>query len=162
MKNTLYISDVVYKKENPTCNYTGHAWEGVNYHKNLSTTDIAKIIRKQLKKEFPTCKFLVTSQYYSGGSSLTVSLMKAPFKILKQNPSNDYYQLNHYRALENYEDGNNNGCFLTPNAWQLFQRVVKLVQSFNFDDSDGQIDYFHTNFYFHLEIGKWNKPFQEV
>ena len=39
-------------------NYTGYGWEGENYSENLSTKDIAKIIRQRLKKEFPEAQKL--------------------------------------------------------------------------------------------------------
>jgi hypothetical protein len=38
-------------------------------------------------------------------------------------------------------------------------KALGIVQSYNFDDSDSQCDYFHTNFYLHSGIGKWDKPF---
>jgi hypothetical protein len=38
----------------------------------LSTADTAKIIRNELKKKFPSQKFSVTSENYSGGSSIDV------------------------------------------------------------------------------------------
>ena len=31
--------------------------------------------------------------------------------------------------------------------------------AYNYDDSDSQTDYFDTNFYYSLAIGKWDKPF---
>lgn len=37
-----------------------------------STTEVAQIIRDELKKKFPTTKFSVRSQKYSGGSSINV------------------------------------------------------------------------------------------
>ena len=29
-----------------------------------------------------------------------------------------------------------------------------------FDESDAMIDYFHTAYYFHIEVGKWDKDFK--
>ena len=49
--------------------------------KIYDTTAIAKMVRQQLKKEFPTCKFSVTSKWFSGGSSISVALMTAPFQV---------------------------------------------------------------------------------
>ena len=31
-----------------------------------------------------------------------------------------------------------------------------------FDKSDAMTDYFHTAYYFHLNIGRWDKPYQLV
>jgi len=139
-----------FKKE-PTFNYTGHGWEGINYDIKLDITDIAKLIKKQLKKDFPGAKFSVTVERYSGGQSLTIALMgdiEHPFK----DKSTNYAQINHY-----YIDRDDR---LTDRAKNMFKRANELANSFNFQDSDGQIDYFHTNFYLNLKIGKWNKPFK--
>jgi hypothetical protein len=29
-----------------------------------------------------------------------------------------------------------------------------------FDKSDIQSDYFHTAYYYHINVGKWNKPYE--
>jgi len=39
----------------------------------IGTTDVAKLIRKELKTHFPATKFSVRSERYSGGSSIDVS-----------------------------------------------------------------------------------------
>ena len=41
--------------------YTQNGFAGDNYSVELSTKDIASVIRKFVKKEFPGCKFSVTS-----------------------------------------------------------------------------------------------------
>ena len=46
---------------------------------NLGTKEITKRIRDQIKKEFPKCKFSVTCEFYSMGSSVHISLMEANF-----------------------------------------------------------------------------------
>lgn len=173
----------------PTFNYTGHGWEGKNYNSDnpLNLKDIAKLLKTQFKKEFPKCKFSVQIERYSMGQSLHISLMEAPFEAIinKGSIKNDkfisieeqgyklekYAQLSQYRFKESYADnathaywpdGWNNGAILTQQAWDIMKRACELATSFNFDDSDGMIDYFHTNFYLHLNIGKWDKPFQVI
>lgn len=166
--------------------YTQNYWEGENYQltKNLSTKEIAKLIRERLKKEFPECRFSVTIERFTGGSSITVSLMSTPFEVFELRPNRDnfsfltefdfrnsllatqhghesgYAQLNHYNFLYSTTKNYSNGVFLTEKAYKLLRKAVKIVESFNYDDSDGMIDYFHTRFYFHLNIGKWDKPFR--
>ena len=39
---------------------------------------------------------------------------------------------------------------------------MQIVNQYNYDNSDSQTDYFDVNFYTHLNLGKWNKPFIEV
>lgn len=65
--------------------YSGYGWEGVNSNKHLAITEIAKIIKKELKRVFPTATFSVTTEgncYYNG---LNIALIKD-----NQDPLNDY------------------------------------------------------------------------
>ena len=139
--------------------------------KITDTTEVAKLVREQLKKEFPACKFSVTCKSFSGGSSLTIALMVAPFSVFaKDTDTNgnreegDYAQLNHYQLCHAYDYGSPpgvcNGVFLTPEAWRVLSRAVEIGQAQNWDNSDIQTDYFDVNYYFDIEVGKWDKPFQ--
>ena len=160
-------------KEKARFNYTGHGWEGVNY-KGQSTKEIAKEIRQRLKKEFPKCKFSVRYKSFTGGSEIQIALMKAPFEVFNKEYKQDkngnvyteekysYAQLNEYTLLNSSwekEQGYCNGSYLTQKAWEVLKKVTQIAFSYNFDDSDGMIDYFHTKFYLFLTIGKWDKPF---
>jgi hypothetical protein len=168
-------------------NYTNQGWEGDNYDGNLSIVEIAKLIRKKIKQRYPGCKFSIRTNKYSGGQSLYISLMESDFKILRRfedlsetaifnyttQPGRytekelkgrldiKHQQLGNFSGLYN-PDVWNNGAFLTKQAYEMFQQIEGLVDSFNFDDSDGMIDYFHTNFYTHFSIGKWNKDIKET
>ena len=138
--------------------------------KIYDTTLIAKMVRQQLKKEIPDCKFSVTSKWFSGGSSMTVALMAAPFPVFARDTlctgakiGTDYAQLNHYqlrRAFDYGDPGICNGVYLTPQAWAVLSRAVEIGQQQNWDNSDIQTDYFDVNYYFDIHIGKWDKPFQ--
>ena len=61
--------------------YTEYGWEGSRYNSNMSTTDISKVIKMYCKEKYPTWKFSVTSKYFSGGSSIDISVMEAPEQI---------------------------------------------------------------------------------
>lgn len=67
--------------------------------------------------------------------------------------------------LEEYK--NRKGDRVKGNEWYLSdygKNVVgdinKKLNSYNYDDSDGMVDYFDTNFYDSVEIGRWDKPYQ--
>lgn len=178
-------------KVEPRFNYTQHAWEGKKYRENehLYGASLAKAIRQELKEKIPNCKFSVTKETYSGGQSINVHLMEANFspfnelteeikqKIkencqrswgagwesqLEQSVENykktttekRYEQINQYYVSENF--------YLTEQAKKVIKKALSIINSYNFDDSDGQIDYFHTNFYLNMSIGKWDKPFQLI
>jgi len=170
-------------------------YEGVNMDNNKELTkqekysmdikDIAKQVKQQLKKEFPSCVFSVTIERYSMGQSLHVSLMKSSFKVIRDFKDisemvlfkytnsgrytrdqiekmqlENYHQLNHHLFYEKFDpDSWNNGVFLTEQGHNLFKRVCQMVNHYNYNDSDIQTDYFDVNFYFHLNIGQWNKPY---
>jgi hypothetical protein len=152
----------------------------------FSTTEISKLVKQKLKDKFPKCKFSIRTQYYSGGSSISVSLMEANFKVFKDyseisekaksfysdNYSEEqlkalstkrYAQLNQYTTKEEYDaDKWNNGHFLTEQAHNVLREVCNIVNYYNYDNSDSQTDYYDVNFSFHLEIGRYDKPLIEV
>jgi len=143
----------------PRFDYTGHGSQGHKYDKDLALADIAKAIRAEFKTEFPGYKFSVRQQWYSGGCSLHVSLMAAPFAAIRDGSS--YVQVNQYGFRNEYDDTHDRERErqLTREAWDCMKKVYEISNAYNFDDSDGMIDYFHTNYYLHLNVGGWDKPF---
>ena len=145
---------------------------------NLSTTEISKRIKQQLK-QFKGCKFSVRTEYYSMGSSITIGLMECNFKVIKDfkdisesaffelEHRNNYtkeqikeIQLQKYHQLNSYtlkEDYNLiswcNGIFLTEKGHNLLKEVVKIADFYNYDNSDSQTDYYDVNFAFHINLG---------
>ena len=157
---------------------TPHSWQGVNYSRDLTTKDIAKIIRQELKYLYPQNKYSIRTEY----NHIYVSLMesnKTPFEnenninwdIVSHRYRIDYgYTIEEVKEMyfQNYIDkghmGVNNYYIsddwrMTPEGREMFQKVADLLTSFNFNDSDSMTDYFHSNFYVTLSIGKWDKPF---
>lgn len=61
--------------------YTEFGWEGSRYNGSMTTTEIAKTIRMYCREKYPTWKFSVITEYFSGGSSIDVSVMEAPEQI---------------------------------------------------------------------------------
>lgn len=49
--------------------------------------------------------------------------------------------------------------FLTPEGHDTIKKVVEIVEKYHLDRSDSQIDYFCTNFYYDLDLGKYDKAF---
>ncbi len=149
-----------------------------------ATKDIAKLIRIDLKalKGFV---FSVRTEVYSGGSSISVDVMTSPVRMIRtitevpelsdpertgrytraqiaEMQSKKYHQLNEYqlRSRDDYTpDTWNNGVFLTERGHNALKQIVTIVEKYHRDSSDSSIDYFNCNFYFHLSLGKWDKPF---
>lgn len=166
--------------EKPTFNYTGHGFERKNYEatKHLSYKELNKLIRKNLKNEFPKCKFSVNRS----NGRIKIILVSAPFNVFGEINDNicelQARRISRFTKAEDIKnkwkneikEGNhemnqyyiNDDYIITPEAKELFKKVNTIINSYNFDDSDSQIDYFHTNFYYTLSIGKYGKPFIKI
>lgn len=144
------------------------------YDRNLSIKEIAERVRHFAKKQYPACKFSITTQSYSGGQSMHVALMSAPFDPFATPDINaiphgrhntpeqeveywantinrGHHQVNQYYIADDFR--------LSAEGKACMQFVKNAMTVYNYDDSDSQIDYFNTNFYSHIAVGKWDKPF---
>lgn len=80
-------------------------------HEYISVTDTAKLIRKDLKKNWPTIKFYVHSASYAGGASIHVYWTDGPTsdavnKIIKQYEGADFDGM---QDLKSYHESTLNG-----------------------------------------------------
>lgn len=138
-------------KAQPTRHMSYGGWEGSNYESGMTMKEIAKRIRTTLKEKYPTTKFSVTVQHYSGGATLHLSVMESDVKMFLPEKELTNYSPNKY-YIEKDE-------ILTDEGKQMMAFVTKLVSSYNYDDSDSMSDYYDVNFYSEIRIGKWDKPF---
>lgn len=45
-------------------------------------------------------------------------------------------------------------------SYHFLKEVIKALKSGDwYDNSDAQIDYFDTAYYYHINVGKWNQPY---
>ena len=121
------------------------------------TTAEVREIRNALKEEFgPELKFGVKKQHHS---SVTVTIKKGnvDFSDIMREGDRGYAQVNHYHTYQ-YGDHAN-----------LFDDIVEVIKKAPgnaeggrewFDKSDAMVDYFHTAFYFNLEVGNYSKPYE--
>jgi hypothetical protein len=122
----------------------------------ISTQKTAEI-RSKLKAEFPEIKFSVSKS--TGGHSLRVSIMEAPYhflstEVVPQLSSDPYTKycgdINHYQL--DYKT-----------SWydniDILRRIVAICMEGNWDRSDVMTDYFDVGWYLDLSIGKWDKMF---
>lgn len=150
--------------------YTANGWKGNNYDPNLSLKEIAQLVRKFIKEQFPTYKFSVRTKYASMCQELLVDMKEAPCKIYKDlnELTDDDVDFIIKRASRNYvwsltcwskEEAlaeieriwGEEGTWYKIPADQIkaaAEAVDSYVKSFNFEDCDGMIDYFHVNFYY--------------
>ena len=131
--------------------YTANGWEGCRYDGNLRTTDIAARVRVYAKERYKDYKFSVRTEYYSGGSSIYIKLVSGPVPAFKEDAPRPYIS-----TMSNISEK----FGLTSEVYAVLSDVVAYCNSFNYDDSDSMTDYFDTNFYLHINVGDYSKPYE--
>lgn len=150
--------------------YTQNGWEGNRHDWNRSLKEIAQIVRTYVKEKYPTYKFSVRTSYGSMCQELHVDLKESPIKIYKsydeltEDNKNELFRRFRYNWLWNLdswteaeqqaeferiwaEHGNFYRC-LNEATQAVIDDVDSFVQSYNYEDCDGMIDYFHVDFYY--------------
>ena len=149
---------------------------------SYSTKEIAAHVRKQLKAAFKNCKFSVTMESFSMGSSITISLMEGNFRAFKTfeeqsdqailrmkngwqtteqvKEAFDYHIKNGYEQV-NYHCLEESTRY-TDEAKAVLIAARSAALHYNWDDSDSMTDYFDVHFYLHLQIGKYDRAYKEV
>ncbi len=150
--------------------YTANGWKGSNYEQGRSLKEIAQLVRQFIKEQFPTYKFSVRTSYASMCQELHVDMKEAPCKVY-----NDFGELTEEEKGAISYKANVNGVFTRgclydaelkaefERIWETYgnfyralseqiqaavEAVDGYVNSFNYSDCDGMIDYFDVNFYY--------------
>lgn len=148
--------------------YTQFGWEGKNHNWNRSLKEVAQIVRAYVKEKYPTYKFSVRTSYASMCQELHVELKESPIEIYKTideltekdfNDAISKAQHNHYWNLNCWypEEGKKeleriwkeHGNFfrvLNEATKAVIEDVDSFVNSYNYHDCDGMIDYFDVDF----------------
>ncbi len=119
-------------------NFTGEKYEEV---KSLSTTDITKLIRKEIREKYKGMKISVTSEHFSGGSAINITIKECGFNPINTewNPKEEDMQL---RKSKYNEEGES-----------LLKELEEVANKYNYDRSDVMTDYFDVMFYLHVNYG---------
>jgi len=165
--------------------YGQGAWKGSKSNSGLYGKDKIKAIDDEIKKAYPEIKTsrktgrggytdhfsynvmesdkpLIRSiddfsdseinRLYNSGYNQNYYKTKEDFKEnLRKELEKGYMDVNQYNIDDDYR--------LTPYGKQVMKDIVKVSDAYNYDESDGQTDYFHTGHYFNLGIGKYDKPY---
>lgn len=150
--------------------YTMFGWEGSNHDWNRSLKEVAQIVRAYVKEKYPTYKFSVRTSYASMCQELHVDLKESPVEIYKpfeDLTDEEFLQIS--RRLYCYNDGkieyflnapadekkkiieestNSYRFILNDVTSAVIEDVDAFVHSYNYEDCDGMIDYFHVDFYY--------------
>ena len=150
--------------------YTEFGWEGSRHDWNRSLKEVAQIVRSYVKEKYPTYKFSVRTSYASMCQELHVELKESPIEVYKTADElsaddksefirkaiyNNYWTLNSWSEEEFKAEYNRiteeHGNFfkvLNEETKAVIDDVDDFVKSYNFEDCDGMIDYFHVDFYY--------------
>lgn len=115
--------------------------------KHLSTTEVAKEIRKDIKALInlgalpPGLKASVKTRYFAGGSSIDVTVTHLPATLPVYNPE---WLVADDRGENTYAQGLSRHSNQVKNILNIIEGAV---ESYNFDGSDSMTDYFHVRFY---------------
>ena len=112
------------------------------------STEEVKVIREELKKNFPSrlgWKLSIVRRDYL---SLSISIIQAPFE-LRNDQNNAYEQVNQY-----WIESRENKQSIPP-----LKKIFEIANKNNYDRSDVQSDYFDVGYYLNISIGHFGKPF---
>lgn len=150
--------------------YTEFGWEGSNHDWNRSLKEVAKIVRAYVKEKYPAYKFSVRTSYASMCQELHVELKESPAgvykgygelteadrsEIIRRMGYNGLWKLDCWTREEEKEafletwkgHGGYYRC-LNDVTKAVIDDVDSFVQSYNYSDCDGMVDYFHVDFYY--------------
>lgn len=152
--------------------YTANGWKGINYDPARDLKTVAAYVRRYIKEHYPTYRFSVRTAYASMCQELHVCMTEAPipvYKTLERLTREDVHHIikraeyNHVWPLTCWNDAEAreaiariwqdepDGCWykvIADEVQAVANDVDDFVNSFNFSDCDGMIDYFDVNFYF--------------
>jgi hypothetical protein len=129
-----------------------YKFTGSKFERGIDVKDIAKLVRTDIKEaikkgELPKgTKVSVRISRFSGGRSISAYIKHLGEKGVI-NP-----------AWVKWHDENPHGYhgdgppLYTATATQAIKTIEGIMAAYNFDDSDSQVDYFHVNFYGHVEF----------
>ena len=81
-------------------------------------------------------------------SSITLTLKSGPIDF-----GGDHVQVNPYWLDDHYKD--------RPKALAALKEIKQAMLAADwYDRSDAQVDYFDTAYYYNINVGRWNKPYE--
>ena len=116
-------------------------------------------IRKELKKQFPGWKFSVRGQHYT---SVNVDIMKGTADFFADMVvGQHHHQVNQYYIDQSWNKANS---YVLNKIKEIIKTAPAKAKGGRewYDNSDAQIDYFDTAYYYHIAVGKWDKPYELV
>lgn len=125
--------------------YAEYGWTGSNFFTYDRSKIMAKI-RDWLKTTYPQYTFTVNKNGYS---SINIHIMTMDFCPWKDGIVRMSYEVRNRKDEE-----------LNARAQDIVDNISSYMNSFNYDHSNSQTDYFDRNFYDYIEFGNVRTPFK--
>lgn len=153
--------------------YTRNGWVGENFDWDLDIKEIAKIARKYIKDNYKDLKTSVRIRRNNYFKALDIEIDANTIELAKteEDLMNEFNQTQSMRIIMNnvnqlspeeykkrIEELLNDKIKLkgyrlySMKTHQTLLDIKKFINSYNYDDSDGMIDYFDTNFYLDIRV----------
>src|SRR6478735_9274007 len=129
--------------------YSGNMFKGSNYEKTrgMSTSEIAKLIKKELNIEFPDWVFSIKTSHGSMTSAINVKIDDMPYS-----PYSEEYidaiktKKNIYtRHIEIYNE----------KYIKDLKKMKNIFNQYNMNDSNSQVDYFDNRYYGGIDLNDY-------
>jgi hypothetical protein len=121
-------------------------FEGAKYDSKLTRKEISALIKAEIKDTYPQMNISVTSSSFSGGWSIDVTIKDFGFNPFTQEWLDVDKRFNDttrsWQYIKQY----------TPRAEKIREDCDRILNQYNYDDSNPMIDYFSVNYYAHLRI----------
>lgn len=133
---------------------------GAKYDEKLSTTEIAALVRGEIKAavksgKLPAAKYSVRTSYYSGGSSIRVQISDlakggaAVFEPEYLARGTDFLM---GPSVITADDRYVRPSRYLPWVNDAVEQVEEMLRAYNHDGSDTMTDYFDVKFYAHVDV----------
>lgn len=131
-----------------TQGYMGNpGYEGCNYHLwNYSGTELKKLLLQEYKKNGIKASIRKSRGGWTTSLAITVKADKSDFIDYESNEWEMKYggvQVNHYR---DYDER------FTADFNRKLNLLYQITSSFNYDNSNGMVDYFDVGFYYSVNV----------
>lgn len=94
-------------------------------------------------------------------STIVMTIRSAPIDLIAERNQAvaDKLDRGYQVVKDNFSVNPYNGEICLTKSAEIFRKILKILNTGNYDNSDIMTDYFDVNFYVDLRVGEWNKPF---
>lgn len=121
-------------------------FEGAKYDSNLPLRQISALIKAEIKQTYPQMEVSIKSNAYSLGWSIDLTIKDFGFNPFTEEWLDVNKRFNDttrsWQHIKQY----------TPRAEKIREDCERILNLYNYDNSNPMIDYFSVNYYAHLRI----------